>query len=81
MSCGDDDGIYVLGRDELKQIRELGGLFLGAIEDLIVATDQTCDRLLSSANEDLHDYAERIAEFRARRDNAKYSSRLTSEEK
>ena len=71
MSFDDDDGIYVFGWGELKQIRELGRLFLNAIEDLIVATDQTCDRPLSSANEDLREYAERIAEYRAKRDNAR----------
>ncbi len=71
MNCDDDDGIYVFGRGELKQIRELGRLFLEAIEDLIVATDHTCDRPLSSANEDLRDYAERLAEYRAKRDNAR----------
>jgi hypothetical protein len=81
MNCDDDDGIYVLSRGELKQIRELGRLFLDAIEDLIVATDQTCDHPLSSANEDLRDYAGRLAECRAKRDNAKYSSRLPSKDK
>lgn len=81
MNCDDDDGIYVFGRGELKQIRELGRLFLDAIEDLIVATDQTCDHPLSSAHEDLRDYAERLAEFRAKIDNAKYSLELPPKEK
>jgi hypothetical protein len=71
MNCNDDDEIYVLRCDELKQIRELGRLFLDAIEDLIVATDQSCDYPLSSASEDLRDYAERLAEYRAKRDNEK----------
>jgi len=71
MNYCDDDEIYVLSRGELKQIRELGRLFLEAIEDLIVASEQTCDRPLSSANDDFRDYAERIAEYRAKRDNAR----------